>query len=386
MIKLNMVFLFLLTVVILSGCVNHNYTSSDIDAIQVEREQFSTMGNLDLTTSNPNATEDAKSILKYLGALSSDSEEGVISGQQCGHGEQLAIPDHVSGYTNMVKKMGEETGKWVGMIGMDYEFDEIYTTKKLSKGNQVLIDYWNKGGLVAVNWTPTHPSTGKRPDVGGKVDLESFFEPGTKNYKYWQRQLERVADGLTELRDAGVVVLWRPMQEMNGSWFWFSAYSERSRSFYIDFYQDMYNYFVNERGLNNLLWVFSPNVAPRDFELDYPGDDYVDIVAPTDYNTKLTIRDYDKYITFNKPLAIAEYGVMSWGKNCVSKLGELDTNLYRERLIKQYPRMAYWMSWSNWNNGDGTSAHMSIYSNLNYKELLESPQIITREKINWKKY
>jgi mannan endo-1,4-beta-mannosidase len=35
----------------------------------------------------------------------------------------------------------------------------------------------------------------------------------------WRKKLDRIADALSELRAAGVIVLWRPMQECNGNRF-----------------------------------------------------------------------------------------------------------------------------------------------------------------------
>ena len=37
--------------------------------------------------------------------------------------------------------------------------------------------------------------------------------------------IRAIADALLELQKAGVVVLWRPMQEMNGNWFWWGIAS-----------------------------------------------------------------------------------------------------------------------------------------------------------------
>ena len=35
------------------------------------------------------------------------------------------------------------------------------------------------------------------------------------------KDLGRIADHLTELRDANVPILWRPMHEFDGGWFWY---------------------------------------------------------------------------------------------------------------------------------------------------------------------
>ena len=53
-----------------------------------------------------------------------------------------------------------------------------------------------------------------------KVDLYELTNPHSAVYAHWRTYLDRIASALEELQDAGVVVLWRPLQEMNGSWFW----------------------------------------------------------------------------------------------------------------------------------------------------------------------
>ena len=79
----------------------------------------------------------------------------------------------------------------------------------------------------------------------------------------------------------------------------------------------MYTYFTEQKGLHNLLWVYSPNRGPENtnesygiasVEWCYPGADYVDVVAGTRYNDSLSIADYSKYKSFDKPLGMGEYG------------------------------------------------------------------------------
>ena len=66
-------------------------------------------------------------------------------------------------------------------------------------------------------------------------------------------------NALKELQDAGVVVLWRPLPEMNGEWYWWGKTSHPSNAEpYVNIFRDMYDYFTNVKGLNNLIWVYSP--------------------------------------------------------------------------------------------------------------------------------
>src|SRR5690606_35754340 len=76
---------------------------------------------------------------------------------------------------------------------------------------------------------------------------------------------------------------------MNGGWFWWWGGS-RSAENYAGFramWRHMHDYFTNQRGLDNLIWVWSPNHPYDEWKVDtlqwYPGDEYVDIVAMDKY-------------------------------------------------------------------------------------------------------
>jgi mannan endo-1,4-beta-mannosidase len=138
------------------------------------------------------------------------------------------------------------------------------------------------GGLVTISLAPLNPWVNDETDIAKGVRAA------------WMRKLDRVAGALAELRDAGVVALFRPMQEMNGNWYWRGMSSHPSDPGpYFRVYRHMRDYFENEKKLNNLLWVYSPNATlgqdsssswMRSVGRAYPGNDYVDIVAGTNYD------------------------------------------------------------------------------------------------------
>ena len=68
-------------------------------------------------------------------------------------------------YDALVAKLHDDAGKWVGMVGVDYEHDKIFRSEQLSQANAVLIDHWKKGGLVTVNWSPQNPWLNDESDL-----------------------------------------------------------------------------------------------------------------------------------------------------------------------------------------------------------------------------
>lgn len=64
--------------------------------------------------------------------------------------------------------------------------------------------------------------------------------------------LERKANLLEKIRDAHVPILWRPFHELNGNWFWWGKQGPEN---FKRLWKTMYDYLVNKRKLNNLIWV-----------------------------------------------------------------------------------------------------------------------------------
>lgn len=184
---------------------------------------------------------DAQKVYQYIAALSNDTAPGVIVGQNCGHGSQIAdSANTLMGFQSLVEDLHTDTGKYVGILGVDYEHDQIFTPAQLAQCNQVLINYWQAGRLITINWSPHNPWLNDESDIANHpgiwtdtrskdaadndnlahVDLTKLVDPNDPIRAVWLRKLDRIAAALLELKNAGVVVLWRPMQEMNGDWFW----------------------------------------------------------------------------------------------------------------------------------------------------------------------
>ena len=56
-----------------------------------------------------------------------------------------------------------------------------------------------------------------------KFDLSRGVTEGTPENEALLRDLDKIAGELELLRDAHVPVLWRPLHEVNGRWFWWGA-------------------------------------------------------------------------------------------------------------------------------------------------------------------
>src|SRR5699024_12023865 len=91
--------------------------------------------------------------------------------------------------------------------------------------------------------------------------------------------------------DAGVPVLWRPLHEFDGQWFWWGKGGPKN---FRRLWQLMYNRFTMHHGLNNLIWVLGYSGEIENGW--YPGDEYVDISGADTYDSGSHIELYDKVV------------------------------------------------------------------------------------------
>lgn len=169
----------------------------------------------------------------------------------------------------------EITGKYPAIRGQDLIHDK-------DNANEIAlaIDWWKKGGIPTIMWHWGAPGKGEGYEQSKmEIDIERCFIEGTEENKAMCNDLKRIADWLTILRDAHVPVLWRPMHECDGNWFWYGkGTGEQFKKIWIT----MFDYFTKERKLNNLIWVLCHTGDPKDnFN---PGKEYYDLAGADTYD------------------------------------------------------------------------------------------------------
>ena len=308
---------------------------------------------------NPNAGAKARAVLKYLQGLEARQEKRLLSGQftDAGNGASLRLP----------REIHDQAGQWPALVGADYaDWSKGGLTFKAP--NQTVTEYWNQGGLVTISahlYNPANPNGGGLREKG--VDLKTLLEPGTETQTRWMRELDLLASGLQALKENGVVVLWRPFHEMNGDWFWWGGKEPET---FIKVWQQMFDYFTRTKGLDNLLWVYSPNHGPKTAAY-YPGDRYVDIVgldAYTDFVDREHIRGYAEVARIEKPFGLTEFGP----HGASNPPGDYDYRRLIEGVTNNFPRTVFFMSW----NG-----RWSLSRNTHAQELLAHPWLVNRDDL-----
>lgn len=103
--------------------------------------------------------------------------------------------------------------------------------------------------------------------------------PGGENNDVYNAYLDIIADYANQLAVDDIPVMFRPLHENTGSWFWWgSTNSEES-------FKSLYRYtrdYLENKGVHNMLYVYSPCgpiTSEEDFMSRYPGDEYVDVLG-----------------------------------------------------------------------------------------------------------
>lgn len=252
----------------------------ELDKITVKTGEKISNSTYNVTSSlvNKNATSNTKKMYQFL----KDSYgKYVITGQQCDGG--------ING--NEFKAIKNLTGDYPALLGLDMM---NYTPSRTALGAsssavEKAIEFANKGGIVTFCWHWNAPteylnSTANSSDGwwGGFYTQNSKFDiakvmngQDAKGKKLIDRDIKEIAKQLKRLEKAGVPVIWRPLHEGSGGWFWWGA---KGPDAYKKLWKYLYNELTNTYGCNNLIWVYNGQSADW-----YPGDEYVDIVGEDIY-------------------------------------------------------------------------------------------------------
>jgi mannan endo-1,4-beta-mannosidase len=157
---------------------------------------------------------------------------------------------------------------------------------------------------------------------------KALANPQSEDYKLLLSDIDVIATELKKLQDARIPVLWRPLHEAEGGWFWWGAKGPEA---FKKLWRLLYDRLTNHHNLHHLIWVYTAG-GKQDW---YPGDSVVDIVGtdayPSDGSDPLTGIWETLLAQFNgkKLLALTEFG------------GVPDV----ERMQKFGVRWSYFVSW-----------------------------------------
>ncbi len=230
-----------------------------IDYIEFEKVDPATRFNTNTTLISPNPTDEAVRLYQFL----------------YDHYNKKII----SGVSNVEEAdwLKTNAGKSPALVGLDYLFcNRGYTTwydenQPFNQGKA----WFDKNGIVNFHWHWRDPSrvTEAFYTADTKFDITKIFDETSAEYKAMISDIDYISGQLKRFQDAKIPVIWRPLHEAAGGWFWWGA---KGAAPCKKLWQIMFDRMVNVNGLHNLIWVWT---REHNDDAWYPGDEYVDMVG-----------------------------------------------------------------------------------------------------------
>lgn len=284
-----------------SYCIARDFCPGNSQTTQTELSQA-------LVTES--ASDKTQAVFSYLHSIWGKK---MLSGQM-----DLTWDDQI----DMRQRVIDVTGKAPALMGYDFMNYGLHHSASGLQQTEEAIAHWRNGGLVTFAWhwrDPSKQTNSFYVNQDGSGETSNFEIPVingelnklSEQFTAIEEDVSLIAGELQKLADAGVPVLWRPLHEAAGGWFWWGR--ERSDGVPAAYAQKLLWRYLYERlthyyGLDNLIWVWNGQNA-----IWYPGDDVVDIVSTDIYdgerNTASQIEFYEltrSYPQQEKMVALSE--------------------------------------------------------------------------------
>lgn len=248
-------------------------------------------------------------------------------------------------------------------------------------------DYWQmvhsakhwtkKGGIVSVMWHWRDPfkhsdafysmNMQNTTKARTNFDVSKVHDPSSLEYKAMVEDIDVVAQWLKELQRLDIAVLWRPIHEAQGGWFWWGAGSADDNKALWDL---LYERLTNFHKLNNLIWVWTVDrrEGRGNAEDWYPGDSKVDILGidiydDANHNSKRGHFDFTAAIgSGTKMVALSECGTIP----------------HPDNMVKGGDTWLWFMPWV------AEFLHDEKYLTVEtLKEIMNSDFVITRDEVDF---
>ena len=257
--------------------------------------------------------------------------------------------------------------------GADYGITQIARGEGFEAARYKMKLFHEMGGFNTIEWHAQNPYGGNymwkgHPDKSKNV-VKAIL-PGGEKHQEFLTQLDNMAAFFNSLIDDDglkIPIIFRPWHEHTGWWFWWSK-KHCSEAEYIQLWKFTVNYLSAEKGVDNLLYAYSPwsstgsRIKSReDYLYGYPGDEYVDILGLDNYydlrHHVTNIRKFVKSVEItvsianekNKPAALTETGAFTmFGKATMPEKDWFTKKLLKGITHNEITRqISYVMVWHN---------------------------------------
>lgn len=247
----------------------------EVDNLRLTPAQRSPINPVAESLVTPGASSEASSLYAFIKQCYG---KVVLSGQYGGATELNRIKT-VSGKLPLVR----------GFDLMDYSPSRVQFGAQ-SDETEKAIEWHEQRGIVTMSWHWNAPKD--LIDEPGKEWWRGFYTYATtfdvskamnnnnsEEYNLIIQDIDAIAEQLKILQNEGVPILWRPLHEAEGAWFWWGAKGPETCKW---LWKLLFTRLVDHHKINNLIWVWTSSAtsAAPDW---YPGDDFVDVIGADIY-------------------------------------------------------------------------------------------------------
>lgn len=295
------------------------------------------------TLINPDADDCAKELMTYLKSIYG---KYVLSGQYINEYEDFDLPEFREDpldpdsprsvfKANELQAVYGVTGEYPALLGLDVsgiECGERCFSVEQAK------EWHDAGGIVTVCWHWKIDNLDGKPRefYTEKTDFDlskALAEKDGELYKSLVEDIDAVSEALKILAEAEVPILWRPLHEASGGWFWWGASGADA---YKELWNILYERMTEYHGLNNLIWVY--NGQDPDW---YVGDDRCDIIGDDPYYLDNSREEYLKDIANSARFKMS----YATSKNKMIMMSEND---FIFDIDKAFDKNTKWLSFCTW--------------------------------------
>ncbi|KAJ3035836.1 hypothetical protein HDV00_003371 [Rhizophlyctis rosea] len=140
--------------------------------------------------------------------------------------------------------------------------------------------YQNRSGIVQYqwHWRPRKEYGSSFYAAQTTFDIVNATTKGTKEYQYAVEDISVIISKVKLLEKAGVPIIFRPLHEPNGAWFWWGA---KGAAPYLKLW-DLIQSEFKKANVHNVIWLHNYAGAPD--AAWYPGNAKVDLVSVDRYS------------------------------------------------------------------------------------------------------
>ena len=316
---------------------------------------------------DPDATDSAKALYAKL----QDTE-----GRRIMFGHQQDLSNAVLGEESDVYAL---TGSYPMIFGQDTGTE---------KNPKTIIDEIKKadslGGVMTLSSHWNNPATGNDYSDTTRV-VDRLLPGGDLNTRFNENLdfIAQVAQGAVREDGTPIPIIYRPLHENDGGWFWWGA-GNATNGEYIELYRYVVDYLRDVKKVHNLLYAYCGYTMDM-----YPGDDYVDIIGRDTYDNSTTLEASRDWIR----QAVSEVAtVVGWAEehNKIAAFTEFGKAMYKDNASNVNPkwftelldallndpkasRIAYMMTWANWGEDQMWTPWPDTAIAEDFREFTENP-------------